>query len=70
MKIASETMDIFKKRLDGIEGKILYEIEHIYNSGMVDESTSLSAVINAAVCRVADQWERGNVRDHNNMMMV
>lgn len=70
MKVPTETMDLFKKRLGGIEGKILYEIEHIYRSGAVDEGASLSAVINAAVHRVADQWERGNARDHNNMIRI
>ena len=70
MKVSAETMDLFKNRINGIEDKILYEIEHIYRSGAVDESASLSAVINAAVCRVADHWDRGNVRDHNNMMRI
>lgn len=70
MKVPEDHMEIFKNRLSGIEDKILYEIEHLYRSGMVGENPSLSAIIHASIIRVAENWERGNTRDHKNLMRV
>lgn len=70
MKISKEDRSIYLKRLGNLNSDAMQEIESLYKSGAIGEHPNKSTVIRAAIERIAERWEKGNVRDFNNLKRV